>query len=149
MSDSRYAIGECRVVGEYIEEAEGEQETSRTPSETGDRPPRAIDLGGGDAQSESRTAAEIVRTIVVGSFIDDASPSGELREFTVLLRDGRTAEVRGHGLKHTPHPVEGQDLYSVVLRAGSEGDVVVAFFKSADVAGIFDGRMRPDRSIAS
>jgi hypothetical protein len=50
-------------------------------------------------------------------------------------------------LKHEPHPIAGQDVFGIVVRARTE-EVLVALFKSADVAGIFYGDMRAGRKIA-
>jgi hypothetical protein len=38
-------------------------------------------------------------------------------------------------------------VFGVVIRSAGE-EVLVAVFKSADVAGVFDGDIRPDRRIA-
>jgi len=70
---------------------------------------------------------------------------GDLKRFTVLFRDGRVAAVRGHGLKHEPHPVAGQDVFSIFVQAATE-EVTVALFKSSDVAGIFHGDLGGDGS---
>lgn len=89
---------------------------------------------------------EVGRPLVVAES-HDAAPVEGFREFTVLLTDGRVVAVRGHTLKHVAHPVAGQDVFSVVIRSGGQ-ETVTALFKSADVAGIFDGELRPDRQIA-
>jgi hypothetical protein len=90
---------------------------------------------------------EVVRPQVVGNFLDLWGRDDGVREFTVLLKDGRVVAVRGHGLKYAPHPHAGQDVYSIVVRTGGE-EVLVALFKSDDVTGIFCGEMRADRKIA-
>lgn len=91
--------------------------------------------------------AEVVRPKVVATFLDVGGHEHGLREFTVLLKDGRVIVVHGHTLRHVPHPVAGEDVYGVVERLKGE-EVLVALFKSADVAGIFHGDMPPDRKIA-
>lgn len=112
----------CLLVGEYVDEAEC---------------PANLAVHGG----------EVVRPQVVANFLDLWARDDGMREFTVLLKDGRVVAIRGHSLKHAPHPVAGQDVYSIVVRTSGE-DVLVALFKSADVAGIFHGNMRSDRKIA-
>ena len=61
--------------------------------------------------------------------------------------DVRFFAVRGHGLKHSPHPVADQDVCSIVIRTQGE-EVLVALFKTAEVAGIFIGEIRSDWKIA-
>jgi len=90
---------------------------------------------------------EAVRPQVVATYLDLWGRDDGMREFTVLLKDGRVVAVRGHGLKHEPHPLAGQDVFSIVVRTKTE-EVLVALFKSADVAGIFYGDVRADRKIA-
>jgi hypothetical protein len=122
MSNRVNAIAGCQLVGEYVDE--GEIPTD-VPFHEG----------------------EVVRTHVVANTLDVWWQDDGLREFTVLLNDGRVIAVRGHSLRHSPHPIAGQDVYSIVIRTGGE-EVLVALFKSADVAGIFHGDMRSDRKIA-
>src|SRR5262245_6726038 len=113
----------CLVVGEYIDEAEP---PSQLPSHPG----------------------EIMRPKVVANYPDVWSGGDQVKEFTVLLKDGRTVAVRGHGLKHWPATVAGESgAYGVVLRTVSE-EVVVALFKVLEVIGIFHGEVRSDRRIA-
>src|SRR2546421_13125262 len=112
----------CLLVGEYVDEAE-------CPTNLAFR------------------RGEVVRPQVVANFLDLWGRDDGMREFTVLLKDGRVVVVRGHGLKHAPHPVAGEDVYSIVVRTSGE-EVLVALFKSGDVAGIFHGDMPPDRKIA-
>lgn len=90
---------------------------------------------------------EVIRPHVVGNYADLWANDEGLREFTVLLKDGRVVAVRGHSLKHEPHPVAGEDVFSIAIRTTTE-DVLVALFKGADVAGIFHGDLRADRKIA-
>ncbi len=110
----------CQLVGEYVDEAEIPANVTFHPGEA-------------------------VRPLVVANHVDVWGD--DLREFTVLLKDGRTVAVRGHGLKHEPHPLAGQDVFSVVVRTQTE-EVLVAVFKSAEVAGIFRGDISADRKIA-
>jgi hypothetical protein len=112
----------CLLVAEYVDEAEF--------------PANGASHGG-----------EVVRPQVVADFHDLWGRDDGMREFTVLLKDGRVIAVRGHGLKYEPHSQAGQDVYSIVVRAGEE-EAVVALFKSHDVSGIFCGEVRPDRKIA-
>ena len=113
---------ECRLVGDYVDEADS---------------PAGLPLLEG----------EVVRPKLVGSYVDMWGSDDDLKEFIVLLKDGRSVAVRGHGLKHSPHAVAGQDVYSVLVRNGGE-EVLVALFKSAEVAGIFHGELWADRKIA-
>src|SRR5438094_3064447 len=109
----------CLLVGEYVDEAEC--------------PPHLTSCRG-----------EVVRPQVVASYTDLWGREDGLKEFTVLLKDGRVVAVRGHALKYSPHPVAGQDVYGIVIRNGTE-EVFVALFKSSDVAGIFHGEVHADR----
>src|SRR5256885_1862030 len=118
MTNHANALVGCLLVGEYVDEAE-------LPT------------------SVAFSCGEVVRPQVVANYLD-VWGRDDGKEFTVLLKDGRELTVRGHGLKHSPHPVAGQDLYSIVLRSASE-EVTVALFKSSDVAGIFHGEVRSDR----
>jgi hypothetical protein len=109
----------CLVVGEYVDEAEC---------------PTNLALHGG----------EVVRPQVVASFLDLWGHDDGMKEFTVLLNDGRVIAVRGHSLKSDlPH----SSVFSIVARSGPE-EVIVALFKSDDVSGIFHGELRLDRKIA-
>lgn len=92
-------------------------------------------------------AGEVVRPQVVASQIDLWARDDGLKEFTVLLRDGRTVAVRGHSLRHVPHAIAGQDVYDIIVRNG-DAEMSIALFKSSDVAGIFHGELRSDRRIA-
>ena len=83
---------------------------------------------------------EPVRTRLLAEFIEDEP---ELA-FTVLLKDGRTAIVRGHQLHHEPASETGLEVFSIFQRT-HESDRVVAVFNSADVAGIFHGDLRESR----
>ncbi len=109
----------CILVGEYVDEAE-------LP-----------------ANSTSQLATVQPPEV----FADHLATSGPIKEFTVLMKDGRMLAVKGHTLIHSPHPTVGQDLYSIVVRRAGE-ETVVALFKSADVAGIFHGELRADRQTA-
>jgi hypothetical protein len=111
----------CQLVGDYVDEAE-------CPANL------AFHQG------------EVVRPRIVANFIDLWGRDDGMREFTVLLKDGRVVAVRGHGLKHEPHPEAGQDVFSIIVHTGEE-EVLVALFKSHDVAGIFHGNLRADCKI--
>ncbi len=112
----------CHLVGEYVDE--------------GDCPANPASRGG-----------EVVRTQVVAEYLDHWTIRDIIKEFTVLLKDGRVVAVCGHSLRHSPNPVTGQDVYSVVIRTPSD-EVLVALFKCEEVAGIFHGEIRSDRKIA-
>lgn len=109
----------CLLVGEYVDTAE--------------LPANGAFHGG-----------EVVRPQVVANYLDVWGRDDGFKEFTILLQDGRVVAVRGHSLKHSPHPVAGQDVYGIVIRDAHQ-EVVVALFKSSDVAGIFHGEVRSDR----
>jgi hypothetical protein len=109
----------CQLVGEYVDEA-------AYPANL------AFHRG------------EVVRPQVVANFLDLWGRDDGMREFTVLLKDGRVVVVRGHGLKSG---LPSAAVFSVVVRSGVE-EVVVALFKSEEVSGIFHGELRPDRKIA-
>ncbi len=122
MTNHANATVGCLLVGEYVDEGE-------CPTNLAFR------------------RSEVVRPQVVANYLDLWGRDDGMREFTVLLKDGRTVAVRGHGLKHEPNPPGEQDVYSIVVRAGGE-EVLVALFKSHDVSGIFCGEVRSDRKIA-
>ena len=122
MTNSVRATVGCQLIGEYVDEAE--YPANLTPNR-----------------------GEVVRPQVIANFHDLWGRDDGLKEFTVLLKDGRTVAVRGHSLKHAPHSVAGQDVYSIVIRTAGE-EVLVALFKSKEVAGIFHGELRSDRQIA-
>src|SRR5262249_44410521 len=109
----------CQLVGEYVDEAD-------CPTNL------AFHRG------------EVVRPQVVANFLDLWGRDEGLREFTVLLKDGRVVVVRGHSLKSDlPHA----SVFRVIVRSGAE-EQIVALFKSDDVSAIFHGELRPDRKIA-
>jgi hypothetical protein len=110
----------CSLIGEYIDEAE-------LPMN------RALHQG------------EVVRPQVVANYLDLWATDAGTKEFTVLLKDGRVATVRGHSLKHLPTG-EGL-LYGIISRTADE-EVFVALFKSSEVVGIFHGEICVDRKIA-
>ncbi|MCI0358240.1 MAG: hypothetical protein L0211_07140 [Planctomycetaceae bacterium] len=122
MTDRMNTDAGCVVIGDYVDEAES-------------------------PENLATCRAEVVRPQVVANYDDLWGSDDGLREFTVLLKDGRTVAVRGHGLKHEPHPIAGQDVFSIVVRTATE-EVLVALFKSADIAGIFYGDLCADRKIA-
>lgn len=125
MAHDAKTIAGCMLVGEYVEEGQN-----------------AAQIG---AQQVAAQRSEVVRTQIVGEFVDVAGSTEGIKDFTVLLKDGRVLVVFGHCLRHTPHAVAGQDIYSILLRSRGEEEIV-ALFKSADVAGIFHGEMPSQRS---
>lgn len=122
MTNPANATTGCLLVGEYVDEAE-----CRT--------------------NLASHRGEAVRPKLVADYLDVWGRDDGIREYTVLLKDGRDVADRGHSLKHEPHPLAGQDVFSVVLRTTTE-EVLVAVFKCADVAGIFHGDIHSDRRIA-
>src|SRR5262245_53784380 len=122
MTNPLKAATGCLLVGEYVDEAE-------CPT------------------NPAAHRSEAVRPNVVANYIDLWGHDDGWREFSVLLKDGRIVVVQGHGLKHEPHPLAGEDVFSIVVRTRTE-EVVVALFKSDEVAGIFHGDFHPDRKIA-
>ena len=122
MKESKNAEVGCLYVGDYVDEAEC--------------PTDSMPLGG-----------VVVRPQVVANCLDVWGRDDNLREFTVLLKDGRTAAIRGHGLKHEPHPLAGEDVFIIIVRTATD-EVPVALFKTADIAGIFHGDLRVDRKTA-
>jgi hypothetical protein len=119
MADHVSAATGCLLVGEYVDEAE-------CPT------------------TFASHRGEVVRPQVVANFVDLWGRDDGLREFTVLLKDGPTLSIRGHGLKCEKI---GAEHYSVFVRTPTE-EVVVALFKAHDVLGIFHGAMRVDRKTA-
>lgn len=110
----------CLLVGEYVDEAEL---------------PTNVTFHRG----------EVVRPQVVANYLDLWARDDRMKEFTVLLKDGRIVAVRGHSLKHWPSTVSGESgSYGVVVGAAPE-EVLVALFKVFEVVGIFHGEMRSDR----
>jgi hypothetical protein len=89
---------------------------------------------------------EVARPQVVGDFVDVWAPN-ELKEFTVLMKDGRVVTVRGQALKHSAHSIPGEDVYGIVIGSGAD-EAIIALFKSSDVSGIFHGDVRVDRNCA-
>jgi hypothetical protein len=120
-NDTNANVG-CLLVGEYVDEAEL---------------PANVAFGRGEA----------VRPQIVGNYLD-LWGRDNLKEFIVLLKDGRVIVVRGQGLKHLPGTVPGgTGSYGIVVRAGGE-EVLVALFKDFETVGIFHGEVRSDLKIA-
>lgn len=120
MTNHASALTGCLLVGEYVDETDCPANLAFHRS-------------------------EVVRPQVVANFLDLWGHDDGMREFTVLLKDGRIVVVRGHGLKSGLPP--NASVFSVVVRRGAE-EVIVALFKSDDVSGIFHGELRPDLKIA-
>src|SRR5687767_12519243 len=118
MTNHANAIVGSLLVGEYVDEAEL---------------PANLTFQCGEA----------VRPRIVANYLDLWGRDDGVKEFTVLLKDGRVLAVRGQSLKHSPHAVAGEDVYSIVIRSAGD-EVIVALFKSSDVAGIFHGEIRSD-----
>ena len=122
MTSDVNTIAGCQIVGNYVDE-------------------------GDCLTTSSFHRAEVVRPQIVANVIDNWGPDEGMRNFTVLLKDGRMVHARGHGLKHEPHPLAGQDVFSIVVRTETE-EALIAFFKSADIDGISYGDVNPARKIA-
>ena len=123
MSNTVNAEVGCLYVGEFVEEAE--------------LPLNAVPQ-----------RSEVVRPQSFITYLDLWSPDDGTRIFTILLKDGRTVSVRGHGLKQWLPIVQGDSgSYGVVTRAGSE-EVLVALFRISEVVGIFHGEVQPERKVA-
>lgn len=105
----------CLLVGDYVDDAEN--------------PP-----------SHCMNPGEVVRPQLVANYQEDGGPEDGLKEFRVLLKDGRVAAVRGHILKHESHPVAGRDVFSIMIHTSTD-EMLVAIFNSADVSGIFHGEL--------
>jgi hypothetical protein len=122
MSNDTNSENECRLVGEFIDE--------------------------GDPKLDPNAGrCEFVRPAQLVEYVDVAGLDEGTREFTVLLKDGRILGVPGHGLKHESHPVAGEDVFSIFVRAKTE-EIIVALFKAAEISGIFYGDVRVDRRSA-
>jgi hypothetical protein len=90
---------------------------------------------------------EVVRPQVVGNYVDLWS-GDDVKDFTVLLKDGRNVAVRGHSIKLWPATITGESgSYGVVMRTARE-EVLVAVFKVIEVIGIFHGEIQLDRKSA-
>ncbi len=95
----------------------------------------------GDIPTDTKfSQGEVVRTHVVGKFVDVNPIEVDVTNFIVLLKTGQTITVKGHTLKHLPHSESGQDFYSIVVQNGDE-ETLVAIFKSQDISGIFTGQI--------
>jgi hypothetical protein len=110
----------CRLVGEYVDEAEvpiSLQKENAPPS-----------LG------------QVDRPRLVANFLDYWGQDDELKAFTVKLRDGSFIHVKGHGLKYLQNQSNSTDFgsYGVVLKE-SDGETLVALFRAEEVTGIFHG----------
>lgn len=119
MTDRIDITARCLLVGEYVDE--GELPTNG-----------AVHSG------------EPVRAHIVASYLDHWSKDDGFKEFTVLLKDGRIAAVRGQGLRFLPNSETGEGLfYGIITRTAPE-EVFVALFKSSEVVGIFHGDINLD-----
>jgi hypothetical protein len=74
--------------------------------------------------------------------IDVWLSDADMKDFTVLFQDGRTAAVRGHALKHLPATsAPERDSWGIVVRSADREDLI-AVFKVSDVSAIFHGELR-------
>jgi hypothetical protein len=123
MSNNANANIGCTHLGEYVDENE--------------LPP-----------NHAFSQGEIVRPTVVADYVDIWAKDDGLKEFTVLLRDGRVAAVRGQGLKYLAPTIQGESgSYGVIVRSRGE-EVLVGLFKIIEIVGIFHGEVRLDQKIA-
>jgi hypothetical protein len=106
----------CRHVGEFLDEA----------------PPVSSPVATG----------QVVRPVTVVEFVEEAVVSTPLKEFTVLLRDGRVVKVPGHRLSYVQHPnATDAGSYGVMAR-GTLGEELIALFRVTEVTGIFSGQLQ-------
>ena len=96
--------------------------------------------------NEMSRGEPVCARLIPGS-TDPAWPKSEMREFIVLLEDGRVLTVHGHCLKHEPCTNGMPDSYGVFVRTDNE-ELLIAIFRSDEVSGIFCGDMQSDRKIA-
>jgi hypothetical protein len=89
---------------------------------------------------------EPVRPIRIDCFADVGSMPDGLKDFTVLLHDGKVVAVRGHELRLMP-ATGANESYGVVGRA-KDREELIALFRTSEVDGIFHGELRVDRTIA-
>ncbi len=123
MTHSVNIVTDCRLIGEFVDEAE---------------PPPNVEF----------TRAEVVEAHLVASYVDLWNQDDGRRLFTVLLKDGRTVSVRGHALKQWQPTVSGDSgSFGVVIRAARE-EVLVALFRTGEVVGIFEGELQGERKVA-
>lgn len=125
MTDRIRAEAGCLLIGEYVDE--------------------------GDSPSNlAAHRSEVVRPHVVAKHLDVwGKEEAHIREFTVLLKDGRMLSVQGHGIKQFPLPSSDGDnsAYGIIIRTGGE-EVLVGLFKVFEVVGIFNGEVLTDRKSA-
>ena len=123
MADQTNVDVGCRLIGEYVDEGE-------VPANL------AYHQG------------EVVRPQIVGEYLDVWAGPDEIKEFTVLLKDGRVVAVRGHKLRLWPSTIPGESgSYGIVVETAGE-EAVIALFKVVEVIGIFHGELRLDRKSA-
>jgi hypothetical protein len=90
--------------------------------------------------------SEVVRPNVVASPVEVWDSSERLRDFTVMLRDGRTINVRGHGVSHVQKHGSPGDYLCIFVRSDAN-PVTVATFDNDQISGIFHGTIQ-ERAIA-
>jgi hypothetical protein len=112
----------CRLVAEYCDE--------------GDLDPQYADR-----------RAEAVRPNRIVESTDVWERADRLRDFTVLMRDGRTVQVQGHGLRHIQKPGGSGDYLCIIVQSDAD-PVTVASFDPELVSGIFHGTIHDHRAIA-
>lgn len=86
---------------------------------------------------------EVVRSFLIGDFIESSKPQELEREFKFHLHDNRVVTVVGRDLQFLVDENQPDcEMYAVI--AGSPGhDVTVARFAVKEVAGISTGEIRP------
>lgn len=121
MANERYEVG-CKIVGEFVDEMVSDAEIAANGVSV---PPNRIVVFE-DAMFEEIKAER-----------------NDLRDFQILLKDGRTAIVRGHGLRHELTNDLASGIYSILLQTPSR-EIEIAVFNTTDVIGIFEGELRRD-----
>lgn len=101
----------------------------------------------GGPEFPASNQAEPERPRIIADVVDDGDQIAETRPFTVLLKDGRSITVRGHGLLHELHSLPGQDVFSVFVQTKTR-EILVACFKGEEITGIFHGELEAGRKIA-
>ena len=113
----------CRMVGDFVDEAD----LPTGPCATG----------------------ESVRPQRLNAYLDEESLSVAVRDFTVLLVDGRSLAVRGHGLTLIANPAAGEPSLLAIIDRAKGQEEYVALFRSTEIVGIFRGELRsPSQPVA-
>src|SRR5579883_3249766 len=110
MSDNVAVKTECSLVAEYVDDA-------------------------GEPTGSPVAVGQVVPTWAVASYVDTWDAGGDVRDFTILLKDDRIVSVHGHGLRMFPSTVPGGGgSYGVIEHTAGE-EVLVALFSISEVVG--------------